>query len=30
MAYYGKTPSQLFTRPHPQRQPKNKINFDLW
>lgn len=30
MAYYGKTPSQIFTRAHPQRQPRASQDFDLW
>lgn len=30
MAYYGKTPSQIFNRPHPQRQPRSVHDFETW
>jgi hypothetical protein len=30
MAYYGKTPSQLFAKPHPQRENKEYYSLDQW
>lgn len=30
MAYYGKTPSQIFCRPHPQRPIRSVQDFDSW